>query len=112
MSDKLDFITYLKSTLTAASAKLLASNPTDRATAGRLDQIVRTAENISDGYWLRIAPAYQSPWPIAAELLRSVSQLNASIIAGQSVANFDAYIALLVAALGTTPAKRYPQPSD
>ncbi|WP_256807803.1 hypothetical protein [Bradyrhizobium sp. Bra64] len=112
MSDKIDFIKYLTSTLTAASTKLLAANPTDTAKAGRLDQIVRTAENISDGYWLRIAPAYQSPWPIAPELFRAVGQLNANIIAGQSVANFDAYIALLVTALGTTPAKRQPQPSE
>jgi hypothetical protein len=108
MSNKLDFITYLKSTLTAASTKLLAANPNDRATAGRLDQIARTAENISSGYWARIAPVYEGPWPTAPELLRSVAQLNANIIAGQNVANFDAYIALLVAALGTTPSSFYP----
>ncbi|WP_439366034.1 hypothetical protein ACNJYD_08930 [Bradyrhizobium sp. DASA03005] len=94
---KLDFITYLKSTLTAASAKLLAGNPTDRATAGRLDQIVRTAENISDGYWARIAQLYD---PFAPKLQLAVMHLNADIIADQKIArDFDSYIELLVAEL-------------
>ncbi|MET4341185.1 hypothetical protein ABIC08_002770 [Bradyrhizobium sp. RT9b] len=102
MSNKIDFITYLKSTLAAASRKLQSAQAPDLAAAGRLDRVVNTAENISSGYWARIAPVYEGPWPIAPELFRAVGQLNANIIAGQNVANFDAYIAMLVAALGTT----------
>jgi hypothetical protein len=55
MSNKIDFITYLKSTLTAASSKLQSAQPPDLDTARRLDQIVRTAEDISTGHWARIA---------------------------------------------------------
>ncbi|MDA9489050.1 hypothetical protein [Bradyrhizobium sp. CCBAU 11361] len=100
MSNKLDFITYLKSTLTAASVKLLAANPTNTATAGRLDQIVRTAgDNVSDGYWPRIAPLYE---PFAPKLQLAVMHLNADIIAGlKSVPDFDAYFAMLASEVQT-----------
>ncbi|UGX97097.1 hypothetical protein G6321_00018970 [Bradyrhizobium barranii subsp. barranii] len=108
MSNKIDFIKYLTSTLAAASRNLQSAQTPDLAAAGRLDRIVNTAENISSGYWARIAPVYEGAWPIAPDLFRSVRQSNANIMAGQNVANFDAYIALLVAALGTTPSKFYP----
>lgn len=93
---KLDFITYLKSTLTAASAKLLAASPTNRATAGRLDQIVRTADdNVSNGHWAQISPLYE---PFAPKLQLAVMHLNADIISGlKSVPDFDTYFALIAA---------------
>ncbi|MGY4364062.1 hypothetical protein ACVW1A_000127 [Bradyrhizobium sp. LB1.3] len=96
MSSKIDFITYLKSTLAAASAKLLAANPTDRATAGRLDQIVRSAEdNVSDGHWAQIAPFFD---PLSPKLQLAVMHLNADIIAGQKAApDFDTYFGMLAA---------------
>jgi hypothetical protein len=87
---------YITSTLTAASNKLKSQTPPDNATAGRLDTIVRTAENISDGYWARIEPLYE---PFSPKLQRAVRDLNVSVIAGQSVQNFDAYIENLVANL-------------
>jgi hypothetical protein len=93
MSTKIDCTTYLKSTLTAASNKLKSQTPPDNTTAGRLDQIVRTAENISDGYWARIAPLYE---PFAPKLQLAVRDLNDAIIAGQSVPNFDTYVSALV----------------
>lgn len=94
---KLDFITYLKGTLAAASTKLLAGDPANTATAGRLNQIVRTAENISGGYWARIAPLYD---PFAPKLQLVVRNVNSDIIAGQKTApDFDSYIALLVSEL-------------
>ena len=96
MSNKLDFITYLTSTLNAASTKLKSRTPPENATAGQLDTIVRTAENISDGYWTRIEPLYE---PFAPKLQLAVRNLNKAIITGQSVPNFDAYIAALVANL-------------
>jgi len=82
MSTKIDFITYLKSTLTAASSKLQSALSPDIETAGRLDQIVRTAENISSGYWAKIEPLYE---PFAPKLQLAVRHLNNDIIAGQSV---------------------------
>ncbi|MGY4502377.1 acetylglutamate kinase [Bradyrhizobium sp. GM24.11] len=93
---KLDFITYLRSTLTAASTKLLAANPNDRATAGRLNQIVRTADdNVSDGHWAQIAPLYE---PFAPKLQLAVMHLNADIVAGQRAApDFDTYFGMLAA---------------
>jgi hypothetical protein len=51
MSNKLDFMNYAKSMLVTASSKLKSETPANNDTAGRLDQIARTAENISDGYW-------------------------------------------------------------
>ena len=90
---KLDFISYLTSTLTNASTKLLETDPT---TAGRLNQIVRTAENISPGYWAQFAPLYD---PLAPKLQLSVATLNTSIIGGQAVPDFDSYVALLAVAV-------------
>ena len=81
MSDKLDFIKYLISTLAAASTKLLAATPANADTAGRLNQIVRTADdNVSDGHWARIAPLYE---PLAPKLELAVMHVNADIIAGR-----------------------------
>lgn len=96
MSQKLEFIAYLKSKLTAASTKLLAANPANTDSAGRLDHIVRTADdNVSDGHWARIAPLYE---PFAPKLQLAVMHLNADIIAGLKVApNFDTYFALIAA---------------
>ncbi|MDH2341550.1 hypothetical protein [Bradyrhizobium sp. SSUT77] len=96
MSNKLDFITYLKSTLTAASTKLLTADPRNTDTAGRLNQIVRTADdNVSDGHWLRMAPLYE---PFAPKLQLAVMHLNADIIAGQRAApDFDTYFGMLAA---------------
>jgi hypothetical protein len=96
MSNKLDFITYLKSTPTAASSKRLAAEPPDTTAAGRLDQIVRTAEDISSGYWAKLAPLYD---PLAPKLQLAVMHLNADIIAGKTVPDFDSYIELLVSEL-------------
>jgi hypothetical protein len=45
MSTKIDFITYLKSTLVSASSKLKSAQPPDLNTAVRLDQIVRTSSS-------------------------------------------------------------------
>jgi hypothetical protein len=59
MSTKIDFITYLKSTLTAASSKLQSAQSPDLDMARRLDEIVRTAENISSGFWTTIEPLYE-----------------------------------------------------
>ncbi|MGM4961838.1 hypothetical protein ACT4MK_00410 (plasmid) [Bradyrhizobium barranii] len=96
MSDKLDFIKYLISTLAAASTKLLAATPANADTAGRLNQIVRTADdNVSDGHWARIAPLYE---PLAPKLELAVMHVNADIIAGQKPApDFHTYFALLAA---------------
>lgn len=97
MSAKIDFIKFLTGTLTAASTKLLAANPNDTAAAGWLNQIVRTAENVSDGYWQRIAPLYDS---FAPKLQLTVRHINTDIVAGQKAApDFDSYVALLVSEL-------------
>ena len=96
MSNKIDCLTYLKSTLSSDSSKLLSAQPPDTATAGRLDQIVRTAENISDGYWARIEPLYD---PFAPKLQLAVRDLNKAIIAGQRVPDFDTYVSALVSNL-------------
>lgn len=97
MSNKLDFITYLRSTLTAASTKALSAPSPDAETAGGLDRIVGTAEDISSGYWAKIEPLYE---PFAPKLQLAVMHLNEDIIAGQKVVlNFDSYIALLVSEL-------------
>lgn len=94
---KQDFIGYAKAMLTAASTKVLAIDSTDTLTAGRLNQIVRTAENVSDGYWFRIAPLYD---PFAPKLQLVVRNVNSDIIAGKkTVPDFDSYIALLVSEL-------------
>lgn len=96
MSTKLDFINYLTSTLTAASTKLLAANPTNTDTAGRLNKIVRTADdNVSDGHWARIVPLYE---PFAPKLQLAVMHLNADIIAGlKSAPDFNTYFSLIAA---------------
>jgi hypothetical protein len=96
LSAKIDFIKFLTGTLTAVSTKLLAANPINRATAGRLDQIVRTADdNVSDGHWARIGPLYE---PFAPKLQLAVMHLNSDIIAGlKSVPDFDNYFALIAA---------------
>lgn len=97
MSTKIDFITYLKATLVSASSKLKSAQPADLATARRLDEIVRSAENISSGYWAKIEPLYE---PFAPRLQLAVMHLNADIIAGQAaVPDFDSYIARLVSEL-------------
>ena len=93
MSTKIDFISYAKSMLVKASNKLKSQTPPDNATAGRLDTIARTAENISTGYWAKIEPLYE---PFSPKLQRAVRDLNAAIVAGQSVQTFDAYISTLV----------------
>ncbi len=98
MSHKLDFITYAKSTLVTASSKLQSAQPPDLDTARRLDQIVRTAEDISTGYWAKIEPLYQ---PFAPKLQLAVRHLNADIVAGQSILDFDAYIGALASNLAT-----------
>ncbi|WFT94386.1 hypothetical protein QA633_40060 [Bradyrhizobium barranii] len=96
MSAKIDFIKFLTATLTAASTKLLAANPANTATAGRLNQIVRTADdNVSEGHWARIAPLYD---PLSPKLQLAVMHINADLIAGlRSVPDFDAYFALIAA---------------
>lgn len=91
MSNKLDFITYTRSLLQNASSK-----QSNAAIAGRLDAIARSAENISDGYWTRLAPLYE---PFSPTLQLGVKNLNDGIIAGQNVPNFDAYISTLVSNL-------------
>lgn len=98
VSQKFNFITYLKSTLTTTSTKLLAANPANTDTAGRLDQIVRTAEdNVSDGHWARIAPLYE---PFAPKLQLAVMHINADLIAGRKTApDFHAYFALIASEL-------------
>jgi hypothetical protein len=96
MSTKIDFATYLTSTLTAASTKLKSQSPPNNAKASRLDTIVRSAENISVGYWAKIEPLYE---PFSPKLQLAVRDLNTAIIAGQNVQNFDAYISTLVANL-------------
>ena len=96
MSNKLDFITYLKSTLAAASTRALAEQPPNIEVACRLDRIVRTAENISDGYWAQFEPLYE---PFAPKLQLAVMQLNAAVVTWQGVPDFDAYVAVLATAV-------------
>ncbi|MGY3079697.1 hypothetical protein ACVWZZ_006105 [Bradyrhizobium sp. LM6.10] len=97
MSAKIDFIKFLTGTLTAASTRLLAANPTNTATAGRLDQIVRTAEDISSGYWAKIEPLYE---PFAPKLQLAVRHINSDILAGQkAAADFESYVTLLISEL-------------
>jgi hypothetical protein len=97
MSTKIDFITYLKATLVSASSKLKSAQPAYLATARRLDEIVRSAENISSGYWAKIEPLYD---PLAPKLQLAVMHLNADIIAGQVILHdFDSYISHLVSEL-------------
>lgn len=84
MNTKLEFTTYLKSTLTADSTKLLAADPTNTDTADRLDQIVRTPDdNVSEGHSARLAPSSD---PFAPKLQLEVMHLNADIIGGLKVA--------------------------
>ena len=98
MSTKIDFITYAKAMLVTASSKLKSAQPPDIDTARRLDQIVRTAEDISTGYWAKIEPLYE---PFAPKLQLAVRHLNADIVAGQTASDFDEYIGSLVTALQT-----------
>jgi hypothetical protein len=94
---KLDFITYLKSTLVSKSSKLKNAQPPNLEAARKLDRIVATAEKISDGYWLRIASLYE---PLAPKLQLAIMHLNADIIAGQATpTDFDSYISRLVSDL-------------
>jgi hypothetical protein len=94
---KISFTTYLKSILVSESSKLKSAQPPNLEAARKLDRIVATAENISDGYWVRIEPLYE---PFAPKLQLAVMHLNADIIAGQVILHdFDSYISHLVSEL-------------
>lgn len=94
ISHQIDFKNYVTSLLTNASSMLKRKEPPDLCVASNLDRIVATAEEISSGYWLRIAPLYE---PFAPKLQLAVKELNDRLIDGaDSPSAFDQYIEQLV----------------
>jgi hypothetical protein len=93
---KLDCVVYLKSKLHYEFTRLTAGPAPDRPAAQRVQRLVLTAANISDGFFVKIEPLFD---PVTPKFLLTVKALNEAIIRGTAVADFDEYITLLVAAL-------------
>lgn len=92
MSDKIDCLVYLKSKLQSELNKLSAGDA-----AQNIQCLLGTANNISDGFFAKIAPFYE---PITPKFMLTVQTLNESIVSGSSSLNhFDDYVASLAAAL-------------
>ena len=99
MSTKIDCVIYLKSKLENEFKKLSTGETPNIPAAQRIQRLVLTAENISDGYFAKIEPFFE---PVSAKFLLMVKVLNEGIISGSSsAADFDEYVALLVTALPT-----------
>jgi len=97
MSTKIDCVIYLKSKLESEFTKLTTGETPNLPAAQKVQLIVLTADNVSDGYFAKIEPFFE---PVSPKFMLMVKVLNESIINGNSsAADFDEYVALLVTAL-------------
>jgi hypothetical protein len=94
MDTKDDCFVSLKGLLSNA----LTREPTPRSLGARnLQRILDTATEILSGHFAKIEPFYD---PLTPKFMSAVGALNAAIVSGESTAaNFNDYVALLVAAL-------------
>ena len=97
MSSKLDCLHTLQQLLFHRFNTTLG-NGTDVSAAKRFHNLALTASNHSfdDGLYAQIKPFYE---PVTGAFLSKVQALNASIEAGVSPSDFNAYTKLLTASL-------------
>jgi len=89
----------LKSKLNSEFTKLTTGETPNLPAAQKVQRIVLTAENVSDGYFAKIEPFFE---PVSPKFLLMVKVLNEGIISGvTSATDFDEYVSLLVTALQT-----------
>jgi hypothetical protein len=63
MSTKIDCVIYLKSKLESEFTKLWTGKTPNIPAAQKIQRLVLTAENISDGYFAKIEPFYEPVSP-------------------------------------------------
>ncbi len=99
MSTKIDCVIYLKSKLENEFTKLSTGKTPNIPAAQKIQRLVLTAEDISDGYFAKIERFYE---PVSPKFMLMVKVLNEGIISGVSSAtDFDEYVGLQVTALQT-----------